>query len=637
MVRRQPNRYDAVINSVNWRLMRDAPSYQHQYVRSALPVQQLTETRGQFASHEDRGILYQTSWADGAFWNKPLLSSQSIASYNVADGIDAAEVPGELVVLPAWSDYTTQDANIALGKAVVQIGEDVYFGTAAGAPVSNGALRKWDASGGSWSTVQSFGRASDVQRVEYDSENDYIIAILADGYFGAVQPDGSGDKTGPDIGTMRHGGNIFLHFGRVMVYDGDIVSEIEDPYGSPSETTIFDDGMGPEWLQGRLSTPSDTIFPARSIRLAVSTSEGIYVVKNTAHGDSVLATIHRIDRSNDGTNIGAPIATLPQGFVALDVQYHLGSLLIVGSTEISKIVENDATAPYGTSIFHLTNGSLGSVGSPRGYDAPDEVVAQFLGNFGGTVYIGGTERIWRYDAIRGGLHPVLEHGKDELIVAAVQTNDAGSHELWFASMEGDIVKLPLSGGTGNDSITRVLDSNYMDFMLPAESKTVTHVTLMTDGMQTNETWTVSVETDDGAYTSVATFTSADNNTTKKRFGSVKTGHRFRYRLAYTASGAVATPSRIKGIVFHALRGEMVQQWSLRLDGTEARNVENVKIRPEDALSALEALGALATPVTYVDEFRETAQTYNVRVDSVSVVRSESGEITEAAVVLTEDA
>ena len=129
---------------------------------------------------------------------------------------------------------------------------------------------------------------------------------------------------------------------------------------------------------------------------------------------------------------------------------------------------------------------------------------------------------------------------------------------------------------------------------------------------------------------------ADGNTTKKRISSPVQGHRFRYRLAYTASGAVASPSRVKGIVFHAIHGQMVTQWQLTVDGKEFRNVLNEVVRPDDVLSDWESNAAEDGVVSFTDRMRLSESSHNVKVEQVQVARGSAQEVDSITVVLTED-
>ncbi len=55
----------------------------------------------------------------------------------------------------------------------------------------------------------------------------------------------------------------------------------------------------------------------------------------------------------------------------------------------------------------------------------------------------------------------------------------------------------------------------------------------------------------------------------------------------------------------------------------------------NSCSDLEAIAAKQTLITFVDEFKVTSSTHDVRVDSVQISKSTASEIDEAVVVLTE--
>jgi len=171
------------------------------------------------------------------------------------------------------------------------------------------------------------------------------------------------------------------------------------------------------------------------------------------------------------------------------------------------------------------------------------------------------------------------------------------------------------------------ESDYFDFSLPGEQKYITEVTLMVDDIKSGETWTVSLESDDGSFASIATFTSG--STQKHILSSPVSAFRFRYKIEYATTQTQSSPSKVKGILFRALSGEMVPYWQLTIDGTETRNVENRIVRPKDVYDDLKTLRADKTPVTFIDRYesdsRSDATTYTVRVQGVTIIKEEPKE------------
>ena len=642
MVYRNPKLFDGTIAGYQFRLKRDAEKpYIKQFVRSQVPFNQIEEQQSQFNSRQDIRTMHQTSWADGSFWNKPLLNAASINSYFTADGLDVVNVPGDVVPLGTVTAATGESSALYHPNTAISVAGRIYAVRDAG---SFTGIRQW--TGSAWANFSTNYNGADSNTpvvLFHDQANDNLIQLAADGNVYEMSRGDSSDSTIIDAGTIYEGANAFMHFGRMFVYTGEKLVEVTDPYGSPAVADIYDDGLGPDYLDNVSTSAAVNDRLIQYARLAVSTAEGIYIVKNVEQEGLPTAFIYRVDRSNNGTDIGSPIGTLPPGMVALDVMYHLGSLLISATSDVDVVMNNDLTdSVYPRVDIHFVSpaAGLGTIGSPLGGDSPDEAPFKFAGTFGAKVYLGGQKRVWVYDAIRGGLHPLFDHFQSGAFGAAVgrafdTTDSSGNRVLRFFDSEMNYFDMELTTGTDNDSQTRELESNYFAFNIPAEQKTVTHVTLMTDGVNANETWTIQLSTDDGAFSTVATHTDANTNTEKQRI-TPATGYRFRYKLLYATTAAQSAPSRVKGIVFHALQGELVAQWRIVIDGKEFRNIENQVVHPDTVLSNMETVAVDETVQTFVDEFKTTSSTHNVKVQSVSVNRSGSAEIDSIEVVLVED-
>lgn len=641
MVVRQGNRWDGELSGFKFRLRRDDEAYRRAIRRSeGVPFQDNTENRGQFNTRGDTRTIYQTAWSDGAFWNNPLLSAASLQSYHTSEGVDVTSVPGDLVPLPTFVTDTSQIGVLYHAAGSVAVADKLY---AAGAAVNtNLTLRVWN--GSTWAALsEEFPKAAAAPTsLFYDQNADSIVALHPDGDLTYVARDDSTSDTIMSVGTLAEGANGFMHLGRMMIYTGDTLVEIKDPYGSPSKHTITDDGMGPEWLNN-VSTSADV--KQRLVwnsRLAIATGEGVYYIKNVEQEGLPTAFVYRVDRTADGIDLATPIGTLPPGMIVLDVGWHLGSLLMSCTSDADLVMRNDLSNGVYPRIdfYHLTNGQFGAIGSPLGGTHPDEAPYRFAGIFGAKMYIGGQKRVWVYDAIAGGLHPLFVHKRTGVhggvVTRAFNTTSNSARVLRFVDTEFAIHDLKVDSGVGADSQTRMLESIYFDFNIPAEQKTVTHVTLMTDGIGGDEKWTVQLSTDDGSFVTVAEFDDSNGKTEKQRLSSIQTGYRFRYKLSYTATDTVAAPSHVKGVVFHAIQGEMVSQWALQVDGTEFVNVENTPVRPHVVLAELERIAWDATVVQFTDSFRRDPVTFNVRIDSVTVARSAPQETDVAQIVLTED-
>jgi hypothetical protein len=415
-----------------------------------------------------------------------------------------------------------------------------------------------------------------------------------------------------------------MHNGRLMVWNGTKLQEISDPLGSPALTTVYDDGMGVEYMTNMVDNASDSVIQKKwGCTLAIATAEGVYLVKNVIQQGQPTPFIYRIDRDNSGLDIGTPIATLPSGTVALDISLHLGSLIISVATSASVIMLNDISL-YGhaqTVFYHYENDSLGTIGSPLG-PAPDETVYKFIGVDVGNLYIGGMKRIWVYDAIRGGLHPLVNNDQSEpsgVWGSLVNVMLINNEENLQVVHDGDtVMRIPINRDEAGNNITHTLESVYFNGGLPAELKNIVAVTLMTDGLQSNETWTVTLSADDAAFGSALTFDTDGTKTVKKNLATPLSGYRFQYKLAYTASADVATPSIIKGIVIWMVQGEFVQSWRMKLRLADSYNIGNTVIRGETQQANIESLAANQAIVTFIDNYRTTSTTTKVRVQGAAL-------------------
>jgi len=639
---RQGNRWDGSLAGNNFRLVRDedSPAYRKVGRRSeGVPFQDISNNRGQFSTRGDTRAVFQTSWARGAFWNKPLLSDTSMETYFTSEGLDLITEPGNMVAMPDSDQQASSDVH--LNPLALQVAQDeIYYPENSG---TDQGLVKWSGSAFSVLTNDTSVDTQTPLGMCWDSKNNTAYVLFDNGEVGYVTPDSAGALI-RDVGTVYPGSNIFMHFGRLFVWTGDILVEITDPLGSDGQTTIYDDAMGPDMADEIAANGTDPSNPRNTIRLAVPSSEGIWLVKNVNQEGVTVPFITRVDRTNDGTDVGIPIASLPPNTMVLDVAYHLGGLVLATASNMQRVFGNDISANGYPEIvlYSLINGSLATIGSPLGGISPDEAPYRFLASDRGLMYIGGNKSVWVYDAVRGGLHKWVENtyaaAAGGTFMSMVFTTSAGGDEVQqFSHYGSSTVLQQRTEAEGGNSITHSMESNYFDFNIPAEAKTITHVTLMTDGVAATENWAIQIAVDDGGFNTIANHTSSQTNSEKQRLSAVKTGFRFQYKLIWTAASAdVANPSKIKGIVFHALQGEMVTQWSLNIDGTEFMNVENQMVRPTDVLTYLETIAGTATVVTFVDEFRETSSTHNVKVESVVIERSAPQEIDSAQVILTED-
>ena len=606
--------------------------YSKDYVRAMLQQQQIAGVEDQYTSRPDIRPMFQTSWAGGMRWELPLVSASSIDVYGLSEGFDMVSQPGNLFALPdieALAAGTINDNPFALQVDATTI----YYFEDQGA---NMGLVKWDGSNFTTLTNDFGGLNTDIPiSMCWDPILATVFALFDDDAVRYITPDSAGAGVINLSPGTAPGAHIMMFEGRLVFWNGTDLIEVLDPLGSPTFSTIYSDGSGTDWLSAVVNNTTDPIVPRQwGFRLAVATAEGVYLVKNLVQNGLPTALIYRVEVTNDGQDIGHPIATLPQGLVALDITFHLGSLIIACSPDVNRVMLNDISAAgHAETIFYQFNqeSGLGTIGSPEGPafgGASITTTARFLGSLGSNLYIGGFEKIWVYDAVRGGMHPLINTSQSTAFGSwgsmVVTQNGSGDEVLQFFHDDSQGLRLPRTDVAGNTD-THSLDSVYFDGNLPGEQKSIYAVTLMTDGLQANETWTVSLAADDASFASVAVYDTDADKTVRKEFATVVTGFRFRYRLAYTASSDVSTPSVVKGIIFWMVAGEMLVQWKFRLDLSSSLNLKNKLVSLDTQWTNLETLGGLTTLVTLIDNYRspENAETtHEARVSAVQMVRTD---------------
>lgn len=641
MKAREGNRWDGSLAGTQFRLVRGGESYRRVTERSAVPFQESQETRGQFVSRNDVRGVFQTDWSDGAFWNKPLLSSQSLASFFKSKDFNTYSEPGNIYPSGPVASVSGSTSNMGDGhvqRAIYVAPDEIYY---FGEYDSGWQVVKYD--GSSWSELTNKFTANSgfgVTSACYDRDSDTIYALFRNGEIGYVTIDSAGGAV-LDIGTVSFGGNIFMHFGELFAYDGSKLFRINDPLGTPSTTTIYDDGLGIDAGDSVSHSSLGWHYVTNPGRLAISSAEGIWIVKNVSEGGLPAAYITRVDRTNEGEYIGIPVATLMQGTLVVDLAFHLGGLLMSSVSQMLQTFENNRSAygfPQSTIYQYTPESGVAVVGSPLG-PTPETTAWIFCGIENEKVFVGGQGVVFSYDAARGGLHWFYNSdslGASATFASVVNTTDSSGDEIYQIAYES----IGLTAEVRADDIGAdgaYIESNYFDFNLPAEPKTITHATLMTDGLGATEEYIVTVEVDDaGSWSTVATWDDEDSNTQRKTLVTPLTGHRFRYKIEYnlTSGTSLANPTRIKGIQFYAIQGELVTKWLLKMDASEFLNVENAPVDPDTIIDAMETLSRNETVVSFVDEYRSSPVTSDVKVESVSVDRESPSEGT-VTVVLTE--
>jgi hypothetical protein len=645
-----PNRFDVTLNGIDYRIRRKGEEGVIGYVKSLVRKRiqrQDTGLPGAYVSDPDRANAYQTSWSRGSAWWKPSLT-QEADSYYLAKNMNMWRRPG---FIEPWNDPVETDL-VATHKTLYGVNLATLGGTnhyAEGNTTTvdnpNKDIYLWDDDTAAWTvTAYSTGDPGGLNTWLYDAASTDILMLHSDeirkwtGSANATQLVSLGAYTA----TVR-GANMFFHQGRLFVYTNDVLLEVQDWTGTPAISVTTDDGFGPDWLQNHAGAMIG------NVRLAIGTAEGIYYVKNIEQAQGVLPHIFRVERDGAGNWNSVPIATLPLGSVALSIGYHMGSVIISAAEE--GIAVGDATVnprdAFAVTFYHVTGGNLGTLGQPLGEDVADETPYQILLADGPHLYIGGQKRLWVYDAVRGGLHPWFEFDTPSttmpLQVLQKVVDNTGSPAPYLLMILADSLAgtvneyyVPMRAATalatvasfGTDLNGTYIESNYFDFDIPMEDKSITGVHILTDAITTNAQYTVQVAVDDGAFATVATHTNKSTGYSFTALATPKTGKRFRYKIAYETLSATYAPP-LRAIMFEGAVGAQRWMWTLQLDGTEFGNVENKVIRPEAAYDNIEALASSGAPVAFVDNFRserrEDASTYQVTVERVEIKKDQPHE------------
>lgn len=643
------NRFDVVINGISYRIRRgeDGTMGYRRLFRRRKIERQDTDTPGLYVSHPSRLPAYQTSWAQGSAWWKPNLADEPSAYY-LSTGIDAWSKPGHLVPMSAPTE--AQVTTLQAGSDIVSF-KGVAYAVGNTTTVSSTVydVYKWNPGSNAWgvSSIHSgFTTASAADHFRFASASKiYAMSV------GATTNDTIKymDPTAPTSGTAViacpsvnvAGSNLMWHNGYLLYYNGQDLYQVTDPLGTPANSLLTSDALGLEALDQVAAYGANALMDKENIKLAVSTVDGLYYVKNVDLRGEPTPHVFRVERDSAGNWNSVPIATLPQGTLALDVTYHLGSLIISATDDVNLLLANDNTKGYPkVTFYHVTGGNLGTIGVLLGEDT-DEMPFKLLGAAGPILYIGGSKRLWVYDAVRGGLHTAYDFatatGKNHRHAFAKVLDSNGDQNIMVWSTDQRLWRMPVDPATtnvtavttlGDDLSTYVLESNYFDFGIPMEDKTITGVHTLTDVIGGGAQWQVYLATDDAAFSLVASHTNQDDGHSLTSMTTAATGKRFRYKVVYNSTSATDdTP--LRALMFEASSGRAISQWALTLDGTVFENVEGSPVRPEYVYDNLETLAQTQTPVTFTDRFRserrEDSTAYMVEVQDVQINKDQSGE------------
>lgn len=635
-------RYDVEIDGVKARIANDVEGggYKRRSVRREIQNQIIAQSENPTLRNREDGVaMYQTSWAGGARWWKPLITPQDLSSYFQANHLDLWSEPGKVVPGNVHVDAANTDIHDMC--VIATDGTDIYaIGNTTTTDATMRDVYKW--SPGDNAFVRQTGYSAGIQddsipiSMVYDSTDGFFY-VLADkagagSEIGRFDPVGGTENlTYVDFASeqTKYGAAIIISSFGLFASLGEAVYEIDKT--GPTAVSRFDPGVT-EMLGYSTSTV------AGNAPLLLSTSQGMYVIRNTVSAGMPVCTIYRLDRDVSGSFIGNPIATLPQGSVALSAIFHLGQLLVATTPDWRDMM--DGLEHLEVVIYFVGEGGIGALGSVLGNRVQmDETPYALIGADREKVYLGGGKRLWVFDAIRGGLHTAwlwetAQHDGGYKAMARNQ-DSAGDEILLFLAKDrinrvktGDTDNPDIVTAFGDDETHYTLESNFFDGGLPMERKEITEVSILRDKDDGGSEWTVQISADDGAFTDA--LVSAGTSVFDRAALSGTLGYQFRYKLIYQTKDTAR--SALRSVLVTMATGDMVTEWDLVLDGSELLNMDNKRQDPKDFADALITIGNDSSIVDFVDNYRDHKRTadpdvagVNVKVVAVEVIKDTPGE------------
>lgn len=591
-------------------------------------------------SRPDTREWLHNSWIGGAQWEKPVYGRNNQDTYFESSDLSFTDRAG---AVQEAAELTPLDSDLGSPSAkLIGWSEDSVDGALAFVNTSGTTWQwhEWVASTQTWTAIAS--------RTSTLGASDYVMAASAgaDGKAYALMNTGTVAYYDPTANTnstfttrtadVYNGGAIWVSRDFVWVYDGDTIYnyDINNSYAE-SLVAIADDDDGLDVFSRSASWATKPIIPEWSCTRAISTSEGIFYVKNVSEGGLTVAKAYRLDKDASGSYILTPLGTLPKGQVALNLTLHLGSLLVSTVPNFHRAVVNNDDQRV--TIYHITGKSIGAIGSPLGGTNIDESPVWFLGTYNEMLYFGGRRRLWMYDARVGAFHVVHEesatkytdHGSGFTQMASVLLTAGAGMMFMHTSQDATSAAPYLEVLTEDSLITTANDtayvvSNWFDFDVPLEQKSVHEIFYDTSNLRTNSTILIQLSADGGAFATVATLTGGTSpNTARIPVSSPVTGYKFQYKLVFSTDTVTssAEPSRLYSLGFAAFGGEMVDVIQFTIDGKESVNMENDVQIPSDVYNLMATLRATKTEVSvthsYKSDLADDLVTNTYRVTSVT--------------------
>ena len=634
-----------------------------------LVAAQVLGNQSQWASRADERRWYQTSWVKGGQWQAPLVSRANMESFQKSRNFDGSVRPGFLVPTNQLHSMTDLLGPVAISpdsKRIVFTEDD-------------GNRTRWryrDTSGSTNRTLSNWlnvtlgePRAACVAgdfswwlfddrvcRVELAFGTTVTAGVYPSSTVGLSQVrDAEGDTVDSEPGF---GASVFRAVdGRLLIWTGERFLQAVDLTATDvyERVTIFsEDGLGKDFLWDA----EDAIVDGRRTNLAIDTGTGIWYVKNVWSNGLPMPRVFRLNREIDGTFTRIARGHLPTGSVALSVGVHMGSLLVLTTSDYEQLFRSGAAGAgtFRTSLWNVSpSGVPYFIGHVSGGTEPEDVACYILGADDRFVYLGGRYAVWRYNAAPPG---AIERIYEDETAVGWSAGDAGVNQFFrwsgigarrcfvgadgkWTSAENEVNETDLKPDARTSPYHYEIVGNPSDFELPHEKKHLTAIEIETEAIPADDDTEVKVwvRADGGSW--VAAGTHDEGRFSTLELDETLTGRQFQYRIAYLTPDEATVDVRydIRSVMFRATCGELVRQYRLKV-APSSLNVGGRAVRPETVYKAWNEAADDASPITFK---RRTFDVYaseqrissRVRIDKVEIPRSRVDKLAPITVVLTE--